>query len=168
MIPEPRIETLPETKLVGKRLRMNLSNNRTAELFQGFMPRRKEIGNTVTADLFCMQVYDPGFDFGNFTPDTLHDKWAAVPVSDFSEVPEGMETYTIKGGLYAVFHYKGAPADFADTFRYIFYQWFPNSPYKVDQREHFEIIGEKYRNNHPDSEEDIWVPIVLRTDPHTV
>jgi len=40
---KPGIETLNEKKIVGKRLRMTLSANRTLELWQSFMPGRKEI-----------------------------------------------------------------------------------------------------------------------------
>ncbi|MDP5096829.1 MAG: GyrI-like domain-containing protein [Flavobacterium sp.] len=35
----------------------------------------------------------------------------------------------------------------------------PNSEYQLDNRPHFEILGAKYKNNAPDSEEEIWIPI---------
>jgi AraC family transcriptional regulator len=35
----------------------------------------------------------------------------------------------------------------------------PNSAYELDDREHFELLGEKYKNNDPNSEEEIWIPI---------
>jgi AraC family transcriptional regulator len=44
----PRIETLPEKKLVGKWLEMSFANNKTAELWRSFMPRKKEIFNTAS------------------------------------------------------------------------------------------------------------------------
>ncbi|MCP4132456.1 MAG: GyrI-like domain-containing protein [bacterium] len=43
---EPGIKTLEEKKLVGKRITISLINNKTGELWGGFMPRRKEITNT--------------------------------------------------------------------------------------------------------------------------
>jgi len=43
MIKQPQIETMTEKKLVGKHVLMSLSDNKTRELFQGFMPRRREI-----------------------------------------------------------------------------------------------------------------------------
>jgi AraC family transcriptional regulator len=61
--------------------------------------------------------------------------------------------------LYAVFIHQGPPQAFVKTFQHIFYSWLPNSPYDVDQREHFECLGEKYKNNAPDSEEEVWIPI---------
>jgi predicted transcriptional regulator YdeE len=30
---------------------------------------------------------------------------------------------------------------------------------KIDNRPHFEVLGDKYKNNDPSSEEEIWIPI---------
>jgi AraC family transcriptional regulator len=159
---EPRIETLPEKKLVGKRLTMSLSNNKTFELWKSFMPERNLIKNSRSTDLLCIQVYDPSHDFKNFNPDTVFEKWAAQEVSDFTDVPETMVPYTLRGGLYAVFLHRGASATFYKTFQYIFGAWLPQSEYDLDTREHFELLGDKYKNDDPDSEEEIWVPIKLK------
>ena len=155
----PRIEILPEKKLIGKRIRMNMAENKTFELWNGFMPRRKEITNTCSNDLFSLQVYDHALDFKDFNQFTLFDKWAAIEVSNLDDIPDQMEPLILEGGLYAVFIYKGASSDFADTFHYIFGKWLPQSEYIVDKRIHFEILGDKYKNNDPDSEEEIWIPI---------
>ncbi|MEN9524835.1 MAG: hypothetical protein RLZZ256_219, partial [Bacteroidota bacterium] len=32
-------------------------------------------------------------------------------------------------------------------------------PYLLDERPHVEVMGSKYKNNDPASEEDIWIPI---------
>jgi len=29
----------------------------------------------------------------------------------------------------------------------------------LDDRPHFEVLGDKYKNADPDSEEEIWIPI---------
>ncbi|HEY3390843.1 MAG TPA: GyrI-like domain-containing protein [Prolixibacteraceae bacterium] len=152
-------KTLPEKKLIGKRIKMNFAQNKTYELWRSFMPRRKEIENNLTTELISMQVYDRSFDFRNFNPDTVFEKWAAVEVADFETIPNEMEPYTLTGGLYAVFLYKGAASAAAATFEYIFGTWLPNSDYLLDDREHFEILGEKYKNEDPDSEEELWIPI---------
>jgi AraC family transcriptional regulator len=156
---EPRIVMLQEKKLIGKRLMMSLENNRTPELWRGFMPYRKEIKNKVSNDLINMQVFDSSFDFKNFVTTTVFERWAAIEVTDFNYVPPKMETYVLKSGWYAVFHYAGLPENYMPTFQYIFHQWFPQSMYEVDQREHFEILGDKYKSNDATSEEDIWIPI---------
>jgi AraC family transcriptional regulator len=69
-----------------------------------------------------------------------------------------MKTFTLKGGQYAVFNHKGSSTD-NSIYQYIFTQWLPNSGYQIDNRPHFELLGEKYKNNDPNSEEEIWVPI---------
>ncbi len=155
----PEIKQLTEKKLIGKNLPMSLAQNRTVELWKSFMPHRKEIGNTVSSDLFSVQVYDSTLDFRTFSPTTTFKKWAAVEVSGFDPIPEYMETLILPSGLYAVFLYKGDPREFSATFRYIFGDWLPNSEYELDSRPHFEIMGEKYKNDSPDSEEEIWIPV---------
>lgn len=159
---EPRIVDLPSKKLAGMHLGMTLKNNRTAELWRSFMPRRKDIPDVIGTDLISMQVYEPGFRPQNFTPDTLMEKWATVEVSSHDRLPPDIEPYHLQGGLYAVFLYKGRSSEFKSTWEYIFMQWLPASGYEIDQREHFEVIGEKYRNDHPDSEEEIWIPVKKR------
>lgn len=155
----PEIRNLPTKKLIGKSLKMNYINNRTGELWRSFMPRRKEISNHIGPELYSMQIYDGIFDFQNFNPNDNFTKWAALEVSDFEQIPENMESYTLKGGLYAVFLYKGSSNDFQQIFHHIFAVWLPNSIYEIDDREHFEVLGEKYKNDSPDSEEEIWIPI---------
>ncbi|RZJ68300.1 MAG: AraC family transcriptional regulator [Flavobacterium sp.] len=154
-----RIAELPETKLVGLHLQMSFAQNRTFELWRSFMPRRKEIVNAESPDLFSMQIFDSSTDFSKMELDATFEKWAAVPVSEFSRIPDGMETFTIPTGKYAVFIHKGSASDGPKTFGYIFGEWLPKSGFAIDARPHFEILGEKYKNDSVDSEEEIWIPI---------
>jgi AraC family transcriptional regulator len=153
-----RIELLAEKKLAGKQMTMSLTNNKTGDLWRSFMPRRKEIQNSIGTDLYSMQVYDEGY-FLNFDPNATFTKWAAVEVTDFNSIPAEMESIVLPAGLYAVFLYKGAASAGAKTLQYIFETWLPNSDYLLDNRPHFEVLGEKYKNEDPDSEEEIWIPI---------
>jgi AraC family transcriptional regulator len=153
----PRIETIPGKKLIGKYLKMSLKENKTVDLWRSFMPLRKTIINPVSSDFFSLQVYEQSDDYRN--PDAEFIKWAAMEVSDNTEVPQGMEAYYLSGGLYAVFLHKGGPQNFRATFQFIYEEWMPSSGYTVDHREHFELVGEKYKNNEPDSEEEIWIPV---------
>lgn len=137
---EPRFEALKEKKLLGKRMTMPFSDNKTGDLWRSFMPRRKEILNKIGSELYSVQMYAPKF-FDNFNPNTEFEKWATVEVKDFNTVPDGMETFILTGGLYAVFLYKGIASEAANTFRYILGTWLPNSDYLLDNRPHFEILG---------------------------
>jgi AraC family transcriptional regulator len=155
---KPEIKILPEKKLIGKRMIMSFANNKTFELWRKFMPFRKEIKNNIGSELYSIQIYEPSF-FNNFDPDREFEKWAAIEVTDFDKIPGDMETFTLTGGLYAVFLYRGAASTAAGTFQYIFGSWLPDSLYILDDRPHFEILGEKYKNEDPASEEEIWIPI---------
>lgn len=154
----PTIKTLEEKKLIGQQLNMSFANNKTFELWKSFMPRRKEIQNSIGSDLYSMQNYAPLF-FENFDPTKEFEKWATIEVADFNSIPEGMKSFTLPGGLYVVFLYKGDASKASETFQYILGSWLPSSGYSLDNRPHFEILGEKYKHNDPSSEEEIWIPI---------
>lgn len=153
-----RIETIPSRKLIGCSLQMSFAQNRTFELWKSFMPRRKEI-QSVNNELISMQVYPDGFDFIKFNPEIFFDKWAAVEVNHWDQIPEDMQQFALPGGLYAVFLHKGKASEGDRTFGFIFGTWLPESDYVADNRPHFEILGEKYKNDSPDSQEEIWIPI---------
>ncbi len=136
---------------------MSLADNKTGELWKSFMPKRKEISNCVSNNLISMQIYKSTY-FSDFSPINKFEKWATVEVSDFNSIPSDMETFTLVDGLYAVFDYKGSSND-PSIFQYIFGTWLPNSNYLLDDRPHFEVLGEKYKNADPSSEEEIWIPI---------
>jgi len=154
---QPKIVTLEPKKLVGKHLSMSLANNKTGQLWGQFAPRIKEISNRTTADKISMQVYPPNY-YQKFSPIREFEKWATVEVDNYEVIPIDIETFNLTGGLYAVFDYKGSSAD-TRIFQYIFSEWIPNSIYQVDNRPHFEVLGAKYQNNDPNSEEEIWIPI---------
>ena len=154
---QPRIVIIGVKKLVGRLMKMSLSDDKTGELWRSFMPMRKGINNKLTSELISLQVYEPLY-FTNFNPDNEFEKWATVEVTNFDDVPNGMETFTLKGGQYAIFIHQGSSADH-NTFEYIFSTWLPNSDYLLDDRPHFEILGDKYKNRDSESEEQIWIPI---------
>lgn len=139
---------------------MSFAHNTTPQLWGSLMPRLKEIPHRVGAERFSLQNYTDGF-FEDFNPMATFEKWAAVPVTSFDNIAEGMQAYTIPAGKYAVFHYKGNPGNAAQVFRYILSEWLPQSGYRLDARPHFEILGNAYKNGADDSEEDIYIPVSL-------
>ncbi|MBC6998106.1 GyrI-like domain-containing protein [Cytophaga sp. FL35] len=154
---QPRIEFLTEKKLVGHFLSMSLQNNRTFELWSGFMPKKRLVKNRIGTSLYSLQVYPKSKRESVFSPAKEFVKWAAVEVSEFEN--DDFETMILPAGEYAVFIHKGPPSGFPETMNAIFNGWLPNSGYELDNRPHFELLGEKYKNNHPDSEEEVWIPI---------
>ncbi|MCZ8198586.1 MAG: GyrI-like domain-containing protein [Flavobacterium sp.] len=155
----PALKTFPTTKFIGKNLSFTYADYRAFKLWSSFMPQRKDIQNIIGSELYNIQINPENFDF---QPNTTFTKWAAVDVSSFDFIPDGMETFEINEGLYAVFNYKGDQSNAASFFNFIYTEWLPSSEYKLDNRPQFEILEEKYKNNDPNSEEEIWIPVKLR------
>lgn len=156
----PKIVTLEEKKLIGISIEMSLVDNKTGQLWGQFGPRIKDIKNRVSSDKISMQIY-PNDYYQNFSPVKSFTKWATVEVAHYENLPSQLETFTLSSGLYAAFNYKGSSSD-NSIYQYIFQMWIPKSKYIVDNRPHFEVLGEKYKNNDPTSEEKIWIPVKLK------
>ena len=157
---KPEIIIRNEFKLLGLRIKTTLSEGKTRELWQEFGPRQKEINHRMGSETYSVEIYEPDLQMTNFTPNTPFEKWAAVQVSVFEDVPKGMETLVIPDGKYAVFNFKGLHNDYPAFAQYIFGKWLPESEFELDDRPHFEVMGEKYFGPmNPESEEEIWVPI---------
>ena len=154
---QPRIELLKEKTLVGIHVKSSVTDNKTGMLWSHFGPRIKEISQRVNEDKISLQIYPPNY-FKNFSPNTTFVKWATVEVITAENTPKDMQSLRLQEGLYAVFDYKGSSGD-ATIFQYIFSTWLPNSKYVLDDRPHFEVLGVNYKNNDPNSEEEIWIPI---------
>ncbi len=155
---ESRIEILKPKKLIGIHMEMSLSDNKTSELWQKFMPRRSEITDRTTSEYISMQVYDKT-QKNLFSPTTLFEKWAVVEVLTQENIPDDMEPYSLNGGKYAVFIHKGPASEFPKTMQYIFGNWLLESEYELDNREHFEILPEDYSPIAQDAKEEVWIPI---------
>ncbi|TKD66572.1 GyrI-like domain-containing protein [Flavobacterium sp. ASW18X] len=158
--PNPTIETFPEQLLVGLHMEMSVANNTTGLLWATLGPRIKEIKNISANYKISLQEY-PIHYFKQFNPNSVFTKWALIPVYNIADVSEGLESYTISEGLYAMFQYKGASTN-SSIFQYIFTEWLPKSPYILDHRPHFEVLGENYKNNDDNSEEKIYIPVKLK------
>lgn len=156
---QPQFVTIESKKLLGTCLEMSLAENRTGELWRSFMPRLKEIETRIGNNLYSLQVYDEDY-FQQFSPTREFEKWALAEVKNFSVIPDEMEPFELAGGLYAVFQHKGMGTE---IFQFIFQEWLPKSGYTLDNRPHFEILGEKYKQGSPDSEEEIWIPVKQKT-----
>ena len=156
----PRIVEIKPKTLIGSRVRCSLKEDKTGYLWQQFMPKRKNIQHRVNQDYISAQKFDGPQDLLTFTEETEFEKWAAVEVSEIGEIPEGLEQLKIEGGKYAVFIHHGLLSEFHKTKNYIFEVWLPNSGFTLDDRVHFEVMGEKYYGpTDANSEEEIWSPV---------
>ncbi len=157
--PAPQIKKLQQKILLGMKRRNSFAADQTVFLWKTFAPRIKEITDRVNQELYAVDVYpDPKF-FEGFNPMQEYDKWAAVEVSEEGKAPEGMTYLCVPEGDYAVFTYKGRPADAQKTFEYIYGEWLPGSIYEMDDRPYLAIMGAAYKGDDPESEEEFWIPI---------
>ena len=156
---KPGIATLNETRLVGKKTTMSFADNKTADLWRSFAPRKKEIKKPVGSNLYSVDIYNDAKFFIDFDPNREFEKWAAIEVEDFDAIPDGMEKLVIPKGQYAVFTYQGKPSEAQGVFHYIYNVWIPGSEYEMDGRPYFALMGEKYKGEDPTSEEEFWIPI---------
>lgn len=153
----PRIITSREIKLVGLKRTISLTQNQTRELWQSFIPQWKA-ADLPKAEFYSVEVYPKGY-FASFDPNKEFEKWAAVlDMAEFN-VPETWDALEVPAGLYAVFTYKGQSSEIHKMYQYIIGAWIPNSAYQLDNRPHMGVMGEKYKNDDPESEEELWIPV---------
>jgi AraC family transcriptional regulator len=154
-----RTELITSKKLIGFSTETSLVNDRTSVVWRKLIHRLKEVKNAVSSDLFSLQIYD--FDnFQNFTPQTTFKKYALIEVNNFDFLPNEFERFELTTGKYAVFLHKGTSTTFPKTAQYIYTEWLPNSEYELDDRPHFEVLGENYKGHeNAENEEEVWIPI---------
>ena len=155
----PKIIEITTKKLIGIGIQTSLAENSTLALWQQFKPLVKNVKNRPNTDSYSIQIYENNFDMRKFTPVTTFEKWAAIEVFNFDNIPKNLETFTLLGGKYAVFIHKGTAREFHTTAAYIYGEWLPNSNFELDNRPHFEIMSENYNPNAPNAEEEVWIPI---------
>ncbi len=162
---ENHIETLKPTIILGKSLQMSFTEDRTQALWQSFGPLVKTIKNRKDRNFISLQKFNSVFDPYDLDPNAPFTKWAGVALeTDLSDdkikaLNPQLSLYQIEGGLYAVFNHVGPAYEFSKSLEFIYGEWFPNSPYQLDDREHFEVLPEGYRPDDLDAQEEIWIPI---------
>lgn len=155
---QPTIQQFSSRTFIGLNVKMSLIDNRTSDLWRTAISLKPDAGQLENNNAYSIECYPTDY-FNTFTPEKKFEKWAAFLQKKDIPIKSPFSSITIPDGLYAVFHYKGSSANAFALFNYIFNTWLPNSDYTLDHRPHFAVMGEKYKNNHPSSEENIWIPI---------
>ncbi len=146
-------------KLIGFRMETSLSENKTPEIWRNFRQLAKQIVSPLPGS-YSVQVYPAGTQAQNFDPQLRFDKWAAVEVKNWDNVPEGLETLLLPAGTYAKFDYKGPVTAFPPFAAYMYTQWLPKSGFRLAERPHFDFMPPEYKGPmHPEAEEEIWIPL---------
>lgn len=152
----PQIVQVSEMSVVGIYVEMQKhETHKIKALWQKFSPRKDEITNLINSKSIAMQTFTID---KNGEPNKNFNMWACVEVSNLSDIPSDMKGFIIPKGEYIKVIHIGMDA--GKTYQYIITEWLPNSGYKIDDRPHFQVMGDKYKNGSPDSEEDFYVPII--------
>ena len=153
------IQIVQVSKMFVVGISINMQRHETHKiktLWQQFSPRKSEITNLVNSKSIAMQTFTLN---EKKEPNNNFNMWACVEVSKLTDVPSDMKAFTIPKGEYIKVLHKGMDA--GKTYRRIMTEWLPNSGYAIDDRPHFQVMGDKYKNGSPDSEEDFYIPIKL-------
>ena len=141
---------------------MSTAHDRSPELWRAFMPNRRKIENGVSEDVYSIQEFDRLPDFTITVSEELYTNWALKEVSSIESIPDGMISYRLGAGLYAVFLHKGTPAEFPATAKFIFQTWLPASGYRIENRPFFQVLTPAYNPGDPASEEEMYIPVGLK------
>ncbi len=120
---DPEIYTQPSMQLVGLRTQfysVDSEKNNIADklpaLWAEFLERIGEIKHTTSSTCYgAVKQTDKNSD--------LLEYYAAIPVSDISSIPSGMESIEIVSSTYAKFTHQGDMKNLNDTINYIYSSW---------------------------------------------
>jgi AraC family transcriptional regulator len=114
---------------------------------------------TLNSQKICLEIVDK---FRSDVVKASGDEFvyvAALPVSQVSDVPEGMVVCNIPKATYALFTHKGAIADIRLTVEYIWGTWVPKSGRELADSPDFELYDERFDPETGTGEVDIYVPV---------
>ncbi|MBN2126205.1 MAG: GyrI-like domain-containing protein [Deltaproteobacteria bacterium] len=160
------IKSIDEMKITALVLHNTFVGNRQAEEIPPFFHKvmaeetLEGVPNRVNSNQICAidkKENSPEFDY-----------YMGVEVSDYTDIPDGMEALTIPAGDYAVASFvKRGNADVLQAFGYITEKWIPENRYKQDYNvpvfiyydERFiPVYKEKGYDGNPVAE--IYIPVV--------
>ncbi len=155
---EVHVKERASFSLIGKFFTTSLATQNPMEWWKSLRIAAKKQGYLQIEGSYSLQKY-PDHYFEAFSPMNPFEYAPAIPLETGLSAPEGWDTLTIEGGLFAVFVHRGTAETFPQTMGAFFGQWLPQSHYELDDRIHFCFMPPGYQLNDPQGEEEIWIPI---------
>lgn len=157
---QPKAVEVEPVKVVGMRCETTLHDNVVPQLWQRFMPRVPEIHNAVLSGR-GFGICETENTIFTMNGDAKFTEMAALEVTAFGKLPQGMVAKEMPGGKYMRFTHRGTLATLGMTFDYIWGTWLMVSGYELDHREDYEVYDQQrfLGYDHPDSELDIYIPV---------
>jgi AraC family transcriptional regulator len=159
----PRIEEKTSFPIVGLHTRFihALSPDTTAmeklgPLWRSLLDRVREIPDQAGGPLVAF-IYGEE-ESRRSHPHELHYV-AGAPVRSVADLPEGMVSREVPGGLYAVFTHRGKLDALFATIEAIYREWLPASAYEHAGRADVETYGDRFDPDSDDSEMEYWISI---------
>lgn len=148
---EYRIENYPAFTAVGLKARYGQNSKDIPKLWDAFVPRMGEV--THKADFphsyGLMGNYDPAS--GEF------DYMACLPVTEPTDIPEGMSVWEVPAQTYAVFD--STLQTVSQTFDSIYKEWLPTATVVRTAGPEFELYDGDFDPEAGKFDLSIWIPI---------
>ena len=160
---QPRIVEKPELKVVGCEaaflhcLSPEATNLRViGPLWDKFIGRADCVPNRIGDAMFGVIHARPESERTH--PDELQ-YIVAVSVSSTAAVPEGMVSWTVPAGTFAVWTHRGPIGTIGETVSLIYREWLPQSGYQHAGTADVELYDDRFCCDGADSEMEIWIPV---------
>jgi AraC family transcriptional regulator len=148
---EPRIVTRGAFHVVGLRIRTVAMSPEIPRLWPRLVARTGEIANPA----------EPRVSYGvmgNHSKDGRQfDYLAGISVSTLEALPQGMSSWEVPHGQYAVF--AASLASLGDVFGFIYSRWLPGGTHRQRAAPLFERYGDRFEPSDPHSLIEIHIPI---------
>lgn len=154
---EPRFVETEKIMVIGLMANFNDESKKgIPDLWAAFAPRMGEINARIEGTTYGV-CFPAALNEENF------DYMAAVPVSNFDAVPEGMVARTVPAHKFAVFTHKTGDDslhnDLQKSVQYIWGTWLPNSGYEHARVPDFELYDERMDTITGKGEFDLYLPV---------
>lgn len=157
----PRIVELSEIKIAGIRQEVQPHHQDLKKLWEFFFPLLESLPNKkLTGRKFGIyESFEANLHF-KINEDMLLNEYFGIEVTSFNDLPEHYVTKVIPSGRYVVFTHHGSLETLSQTIDYIWGTWMLSTKEELDNRDPFELYGEKFLGyEHPDSEIEIYIAI---------
>ena len=148
---EPNIVRRKGFTVVGMKYRGKNENNEIPQMWQELGPRVEEIKDMVGPQVAYGISANMDMASGDF------DYIAGFEVSSAETVPEGMVSFEVPGGKYAVF--TTTLPKIGETFHHAYDTWFPQAGYAPTGDPEFEVYDERFDAQDPSSTFELYIPV---------
>lgn len=159
----PKILTLPERKIIGCSYTLKNVFSETQDFLEilkdhwsNFIKRLPEIQTLPSLHRYGVLKDDSCFDDDNFI------YFSGVEVMNYDHIPKGLETYTLPAQTYAVFQSEGRGENSAQTMDYIYGIWLPQSEFKRDSGDDYELFDQGFSLDSKNSYYYYYLPVTPR------